>query len=214
MDYEIIEATSGEGLAALRNEGIKNCKAKYIIFGAPGVFMEEGTAEYLIEEMESTGCGMASCGYDIMTPETDVSAGLPEEFEVYYMSPEFNRRVMDSEDMLCRLFYQTHYQGFIWNKVFRTETIRRKRIRFDTDIPGSEEMPFLIRYIRSIREAVMLPEILFHIHDVPEADIDCEIEAYKRMKKKLWRHADARWLCEQNIELLEIEREPDTVSEE
>ncbi len=194
FDYEIIPALEGGNIAKFRNHAIKNCRAKYIIFAGPDMVLAPETGDILAEEMERSGAGLVSCGYDIL--DQDVP---------YYVTPEFNRRVLDREDMLCRYFYQTHYQGFVWNKMFKTSVLKRKRIRFDTDIPGSEEMLFLIRYTKAIHNVVMLPDVLCHVHSVGEADLMLEMESYRRMRKKLWRHDDAQWLCDQSLELLEME---------
>ncbi len=216
-EYEIIRQGSGTYTAKYRNEALKDCKAKYVIFGSEGVDFDEGMAELMMAEMEESGAGLVVCGYDIMDPGTeDTSTGNietpaskvvapPEDFEIYYETPEFNRRVMDREDMLCRIFYQTHYQGFVWNKMFRTGVIKKKRIHFDTDIPGSEDMLFLVNYIRNVKSAVILPQHMCHVHSLPEADFDHEVTAYNRMKKKLWRYPDAKWLCEQSLQLLQEE---------
>ncbi len=195
-DYEIVPAPVGENPAEFRNNAIKKCKAKYIMFAGEDMTVEPETADILAAEMVHSGAGIVTCGYDISS-----------DGQVIYTTPEFNRRVLDREDMLCRYFYQTHYQGYIWNKMFKTSVLKRRRIRFDTDIPGSEEMLFLIRYTKSIHDAVMLPDVLCHVNSVGEADIELEIEAYRRMQKKLWRHDDAQWLCEQTLELLEMEAE-------
>ena len=195
VDYEIVPAAE-QDLAAFRNKAISHCSEKYIVFADPGMTIDPEMGEILMEELERSGAGMASCGYDIIDPDTG---------EPYYATPEFNRRVLEKEDMLCRLFYQTHYQGSVGNKMFRTGTLKRRRIRFDSDLPGSEDMPFLVKYLCVTHSAVMLPEHLCHIVTPQEADLELEIEAYYRMKKKLWRHPDPRWLCEQSIEFLEME---------
>ena len=195
-DFEIVPAPDGENAAEFRNRAIKSCKAKYIMFAGDGMVMEPCMGEVLMDEMVSSGAGLVTCGYDIISDEQCV-----------YTTPEFNRRVLDREDMLCRYFYQTHYQGYVWNKMFKTSVLKKHRIRFDTDIPGSEEMLFLIRYTKAIHDVVMLPDVLCHVSNVGEADIGFELEAYIRMQKKLWRHEDAQWLCEQTLELLEMEAE-------
>ncbi|MCR5099085.1 MAG: glycosyltransferase [Lachnospiraceae bacterium] len=192
--YEIIPAPKGENLAEYRNTAIKKCRADYMVFEGPDMVFDPAMGDVLASEMERSGAGLVLCGYDIT-----------EGDEVIYETPEFNRRVMDREDMLCRYFYQTHYQGYVCNKMFKTSVLKKKRIRFDTDIPGSEEMLFLVRYTKAIHDVVMLPDILCHIKNVGEADLGLELEAFYRMRKKLWRHDDAQWLCDQNIELLEME---------
>lgn len=193
-DYEIIPAPTGGNAAEYRNKAIKGCRAKYIMFEGEGMTIDPGAGERLANEMTRSGAGLVTCGYEIL-----------DDGEPCYVTPEFNRRVLDREDMLCRYFYQTHYQGYVWNKMFRTSVLKRHRIKFDTDIPGSEEMLFLIRYTKAIHNVVMLPDVLCHVKSVGEADIELEMEAYYRMEKKLWRHDDAQWLCQQSIELLEME---------
>ena len=199
MNYEIIPAADGDGLAVFRNRAIKNIKAKYVAFCGRDVIFDPDMMDFVTDEMERSGAGMGVIGYDIADPEGGI----------LYETPEGTRRVMDRDDMLCRIFYQTHYQGFVWNKVYRRSIIKRNFLKFDEDIPGSEEMVFLVDYLKHTRDVVVLPQHLVHATAVPTADMDLELLAYERIRKKLRRFPDAQWLCEESMELLEMELSDD-----
>lgn len=194
-DVEIINCT-GKSPASERNAALKKAKGKYIIFSDPSVSVDDEMTDRAVEELEKTGAGMGVVGYDI----ADTDGGL------LYETPESTRRVMERDDMLCRIFYQTHYQGFVWNKVFRLSVIKRHFLKFCEDIPGSEEMVFIVDYLKHCGDVVVLPDHYAHATAVPTADIDLELLAYERMRKKLRRFPDAQWLCETALELLEMEQ--------
>ena len=195
-DIEIIRAESEKNFAEARNLAIKNSRAKYLIFACPGAKYDEDAIEAACGEIENKKYGMAGFGYEVYS-----------EGEKVYETPEFNRRVLDRDDMLCRLFHQFHYQGFIWNKIFKRSILIKHRIRFAEDIPGSEEMLFIVDYLKKAGDAVMLPEHIVRVSDIPSADMDLELEAFYRMHKKLRRHPDAQWLCEQSIDMMEEDLE-------
>ena len=195
-DIEIIKAF-GMDMAKERNAAIKSSKAKYILFADSAVTYDEDAAEQMAAELEKSGADMAVCGYDMRD----------DEGRLIYETPECTRRVMEREDMLCRVFYQTHYQGFVWNKLFRRSVLRYSRIRFYEDIPGSEELPFIVNYTKHAGMTVVLPQHLAHAGTIPAADIDLEIIAYERMRKKLRRFYDAQFLCEMAGEYLEAQEE-------
>ena len=201
--FEIIKTEERDDMAAFRNEALKKSHAKYVMFAAPGMKVDEKGIALMAEQMEKTSAKMVSCGYRMYAPDEE---GSPE---LVYETPEFNRRFLDKDDMLCRLFYQTHYQGFVFNKLFKRSVIRNHHLKFAEDIPGSEEMLFVVEYIKKAGDAIMLPGHYTEVSFVPSADLGLELEAFYRMQARLKRHPDAQWLCEQSIEMLEEELEDD-----
>ena len=195
-DVEIIYVEDDNDLAQKRNEAVKKSRAKYIMFAAPGMKIDEDGIDAMAEQMEHTSAKLVCCGYRMFEPD-----GVDPVYE----TPEFNRRYLDREDMLCRLFYQTHYQGYVFNKLFKRSVIRNHHLKFAEDIPGSEEMLFLVEYLKKAGDAIMLPGHYVDVSYIPSADLSLELEAFYRIHTKLRKNPDAQWLCEQTIDMLEEE---------
>ncbi|MCR4998433.1 MAG: glycosyltransferase family 2 protein [Lachnospiraceae bacterium] len=193
------------GVSAGRNMGLHLSDGEYIIFMDGDDVVEPDYVEYLVSNM--TGVALASCGYDMIA-----------DGERIYASPESTTRVLASDDMLCRLFYQVHDQGYVWNKMFRRKIIERNNLRFDTDLFYGEDREFLVKYLMYADRARMAPAHKYHyqmrensaMDDLRESRNDLsqmtpelldrqstEVLAYTRMRKLLPRHSDAQWLCTQ-----------------
>lgn len=193
------------GVSAARNLGVHLTNGEYMIFMDGDDVVEPDYVEYLVSKMKDVD--LASCGYDMVA-----------DGESVYASPESTVRVLSKEDMLCRLFYQVHDQGYVWNKMFRRSIIEGYSLRFDTQLFYGEDREFLVKYLLHANRARMAPEHKYHyqmrensaMDSLRESRVDLslmtpellerqstEILAFIRMRKELPRNSDAQWLCTQ-----------------
>ena len=190
-DIEII-SVDGEDIQS-RNDAIKNAKGEYLVFVSAKDRLDENYLFYLLQGM--TGAHLSTCGYDIL-----------DGGEVVYESPESTKRLMSGEEMQCRLYYQYHYQGYLQNKMFRTQILHSKKISFSEDLEENGDFVFLIQYLRYAKLVRMLPNIMYHFR--PSISLKerkkseallriSETDGYLRCLKELPKHSDAMWLGEQ-----------------
>lgn len=190
-DFEILPVDGEDGSS--RNDAIKKAKGEYLVFVSAKDRLDEDYLFYLRRGME--GVQLSTCGYDICDGK-----------DVVYESPESTKRLMSGEEMQCRLYYQYHYQGYLQNKMFRTQILHSKRIVFAEDLEENGDFLFLIRYLRYARLVRMMPEVMYHFK--PSISLKemkrneallriSETDGYLRCLKELPRHSDAMWLGEQ-----------------
>ena len=193
-EIELLLAQQGH-LPAERNAALKKAKGEYVAFVGEKDCIDPDYFTYLLEGMH--GVSMATCGYEI----------AEDTGELLYASPESQSRVLSGEEMTCRLFYQYHYQGYLQNKLFRRDLIRKKRITFDPKYGKSADFLFLVEYLKHASLVRMGEKFRYRFvasQEMPEAgdpaedDMD-ELACYRRCKKILSRRSDAYWLCEQTI---------------
>ena len=190
-NFEVIPV-EGKSIAA-RNEAIKKAKGEFLTFVSAKDDLAENYLDYLLQGR--VGAHMSVCGYDISDGN-----------EVVYETPESTRRLMSGEEMQCRLYYQYHYQGYLQNKMFRTQILRSKRIMFAEDLEENSDFLFLMQYLRYAKLVRMLPEICYHFRPYnslkkslqSEAELRIsETDGYLRCLKEVQRRSDAQWLGEQ-----------------
>lgn len=190
-DMEILPVKPND--IAARNETIKKAKGEFLTFVSAKDSLDEHYLAYLQKGME--GAHMSVCGYDISDGN-----------EVVYETPESTRRLMSGEEMQCRLYYQYHYQGYLQNKMFRTQILRSKRIMFAEDLEENSDFLFLMQYLRYAKLVRMLPEICYHFRPYNSLKKSLQSEAklrisetdgYLRCLKEVQRRSDAHWLGEQ-----------------
>jgi len=187
------------------SKALKDRECKYISFKKPAI-KESNTAydrlHYGINDYPYQ-VEMALAGYEIAYGEDTV-----------FKTPEKTKRVLSSDDMLCRIFYMENEQGFVFNKVMKSDIIRRLRLKFRTDIGIGAERLFLTEYIKHCDSILMLPERVFvwdMEDDAPGYD-DLTVKALSVTRKKLLFKPDARWILDMDLNYFKNE-EYDTEDE-
>ena len=195
-DITIVKSTHFTGAAeyfAGLNEGLKDVAAPYVILLSPGGSLTVGGASFLKTALLAHKADLVSCGYRITYGD-----------EVLYETPERVGRTLSREDMLCRLFYLSNEQGLVFNKLFRSDIIRKNHLLFRTDVGPEAERLFLTQYVKKAKTIRMETEHygLWQIDRSFESDRKELKKAFDRMKQALIFHGDARWLCKEAGEYL------------
>lgn len=176
----------GEGVSAGRNAGIEAARGKYLIFFDGDDRIATDAVEKLVAAVQ--GADMAFSGYDTYdgsdaeripgmkgpgkaAPENDAQAESGEAggnvsaenpAEPLYKTPETVPRTLSAPDCACRLFFQANYQGYVWNKIFRTDIVKKHHIRFREDLYYNEDRTFVAEYLTHARRARMIPDRIYH----------------------------------------------------
>ena len=173
---------AGEGVSAGRNAGIEAANGEVLVFFDGDDRIDPACISYLMEGLR--GVDLSVCGYDLYTEED--SADIPGlssgrgHAEALYRTPETQARVLSAPDMACRLFFETHYQGYVWNKAFRADIIRDCGIRFREDLYYNEDRTFLVDYLTHAGNVRMAPAPLYHYI----AHADSATGVYERQRQE------------------------------
>ncbi|GEM_PF-510380 len=173
----------GEGVSAGRNAGIEAARGKYLVFFDGDDRIAPDAVEKLAAAIQ--GADMAFSGYDTYDgadagripgmedyeketfageePEEKADSADEEELtEPLYETPETVARTLSAPDCACRLFFQANYQGYVWNKIFRADLVKKHHVRFREDLYYNEDRTFIVEYLMHASRARMIPDRLYH----------------------------------------------------
>ncbi len=195
-------------IASLRNCGIKAALGTYIVFCETTDVL---SPDYFITLLKavSKGKNRSVKGFDRMAVELAYCGyELYDREGIFFETPETGIRVLDAEDMLCRIFYMGNYEGGIFNKIFRRDIIERYHLRFDKGRGRRKEQLFLTKYLKHISSVRMDPKRVISHLNVLDQNGSVKKERHRhfenalsliKMSLSLITHADAGWLCRQNL---------------
>lgn len=130
-----------QGVSAARNLGIQKAEGNYLTFVDGDDFISCDMIERLLFNMnQEEGIDVSVCNYKRVGLQENDTVGTIE--------------ILNKEDAMCRLFYRDSYQGFLCNKMFRTELVKGKRLLLNPTISICEDLLFCSLYFSYIEKAV------------------------------------------------------------
>lgn len=203
------------GVSAARNLGLHHARGKYVVFFDVDDIQHPSMIQHLynlicgtVHPANCVGCyewDMAFCGY-----QTFERNKLVEDSRIYKdtgLSVQEEKILpLTSEECIATLFHSPHYQGYVWNKIFRMDIIREHNIKFDEDIHYNEDRLFILKYLMCSNWVLGTVEPLYYyIHHESSAmrifeetvlleEHLSELEAFRRMLIILDAYPDV-WRC-------------------
>ncbi len=141
---------SNQGVSAARNEGISRAKGDYLVFIDADDYVDSQFISNLVSLINNTEMG--TCGYCRINRFGEVAEKTDENL---------GYKELSREDFLVSLFQSEIYQGYIWNKIFITEIVKKYNIKFDVNIFYNEDRLFIFEYLLRISKVGCLGEPLY-----------------------------------------------------
>lgn len=143
---------ANQGVSSARNKGIQNADGDYLVFIDGDDYIADNMIETLYLDITKTPTAqVAICNY-----ESDRTDSITDT----------NRReILDQEEAASRLFFRSSYQGFLCNKMFKTEIIRKHHLSLNPKITICEDLLFCFQYFMYIEKAVYNSQVLYFYTD-------------------------------------------------
>lgn len=147
------------GLSSARNAGIDAAKGEFIIFPDPDDWAEPQYVEHLLTLQREHDADLVCTGYFIATDESSVPG-----------SADAASALLSGADAQRSLLLPPQMNGFAWNKLCRTDIIRRHDLRFLDDVGTTEDLDFAYRYLAFAKTVCHAPALrTYHYYQRPGA---------------------------------------------
>lgn len=138
---KIIRNIENKGVSISRNIGINVATGEYMTFVDADDYIEEDMYEILINRLENEKVDIAMCNFFTELNGKDTRA-KKEDKEI----------MVDNIKMLNDIFLSDYFCGFVWNKIYKADIIKKNNLRFDNNIFICEDLLFNCQYISKIKK--------------------------------------------------------------
>lgn len=178
------------GPSSARNIGMKIAVGHCLIFVDADDYIRTDYLEKLLKTVKASN-DLGICGY------TDVS-----KYGIAALN-DFRGDIISKQKLAECVIEGTG--GVLWGKIFITDIIKNNHIMFDENLFMSEDMIFILEYLKYVKKWMVIDEPLYFYNRLNENGISRNIDyTYLENYKKLNSQLEAK-LLDLNIALMRIE---------
>ncbi|NVY96446.1 glycosyltransferase [Lactobacillus sp. DCY120] len=150
--FRLLTLPSNQGISSARNAGIKEAQGELITFIDGDDWVEPNYTDFFLRCFTYYHLDLAVCGYIKEPPKknakipTTTIQGFCDQAEVIRQITKMSGSVM----------------GYTWNKVYRTDLIRKYQLEFDPDISLMEDQIFNVQYAVHAQNFYIQSPPLYH----------------------------------------------------
>lgn len=146
------------GVSSARNTALEKVTGEYLTFVDPDDWIEEWAYQTLIQNLEQQQADAVFCGYWEYPDDSELAPILH--------TPE-KKGLVDGKEATYQCLIGMGYGYFtsVWNKLFRTECLRKKEgslPQFQCEFSIGEDELWLTQVVPNLRCVVLLPEPLYY----------------------------------------------------
>lgn len=139
---------TNQGASSARNNGLKHATGQYVLFIDSDDFCTENMIETLVKNIENTNSDLSACYFMTTTQQKVLES---EEFNHVY--------TCDKKKFYSVMATDSHIQGYIWNKLYKMQIIKKMQDYF---LQGCfEDFEFNCRYVELCKKICYTDSVLY-----------------------------------------------------
>lgn len=138
-----------EGASEARNFALKLVDTPFVVFMDADDYVERKYLEHLIHAIKNHNVDMSV-------------TGIIRNTEKQENITKFKERTLSSQDMITEILKDDGPGGYLWNKIFDTNIIKKYGISFISGINMAEDLLFCVQYLLHSKKVFISKECDYH----------------------------------------------------
>ena len=150
--FHLIDKARNSGVADSRNRAIAVATGKYLQFADSDDWLRADATEKMAEAAEQNDCDLVVAGFYRVL-----------ERRIYAHRALFMEGKVTRERFVEGLMRApaNFYYGVLWNKLFRTDIVRRQKIACPDELDWCEDTSFNLSYLAHAKYVMVLPDAVY-----------------------------------------------------
>lgn len=142
------QENGGEGAA--RNTGLREAKGRYLCFVDADDYVKPEFVELLYGNLKKHEAGLSICGFTELKEATVLN------------ETKGKKQLLSQEQAMEMLLREDAFKGYVWNKIFDMNIIRKYQLQFDVTLAVWTDVLFVFQYMCHIEQVVFDPTPVYY----------------------------------------------------
>lgn len=137
---------SNVGVSSARNVALKYIRTKYVTFVDSDDYLDKNHLEHLIKGFKTRNVDMTISGVN----HVDMNGNV-------LLTSDYRDGIYNKGDILEKVIEEEGPQGYLWNKMFKTQIFHKYNLKLDSNLHMAEDLVLCVQYILKSKNTVITP---------------------------------------------------------
>lgn len=143
---------SNQGVSAARNTALRKIKSKYVTFIDSDDEVDKNFIDVMLENYQAD-IDLVAANFKRIDTVTNIG-----------MIKNIHSGTYREQEAVKQLFIPDGPQGFLWNKLFKMEIIRKNNLSLNTDVFMAEDLLFCVEYLSKSKKFKVINDIVYNYY--------------------------------------------------